>query len=96
MNAKGTVVVLEGCLGDWSKKSYMENLMMRAGEIELYAVDVRNLEQEETSKQFQKNSVEFINKFVEKGKYNSIEPVDYVFIVAPPAAHCEIAAHWLL
>jgi predicted dehydrogenase len=98
MNAKGTVVVLEGCLGNWSKKSYMENLLMRAktGEITLYAVDVMDIEKNEDLEQLYGNSAEFINKVYEKDKYDSIGQVDYVFVVAPPAVHCEIAAHWLV
>jgi predicted dehydrogenase len=98
MSDEGKVVVLEGCLGDWSKKSYIKSLAEKAKshEITLYAVDIRNFKKNEDLRKLYKNPVRFINKTAKPDEYEEIGPVDYVFIVAPPAVHCEIAEHWLI
>jgi len=92
-------VVLEGCLGDWSKKSYIEPLAERArqGTIELYAVDVRDIREDEDKVEYYESPVLFVNRKSEEGKkeYEKIEDVDFVFIVAPHEFHCKIAEHWL-
>ena len=55
-------VVLEGCLGDWSKKSYVRNLAEKAGtgKIEFYAVDTRDIEDENGT--LYVTPVKFVNK----------------------------------
>ncbi|KYK31796.1 MAG: hypothetical protein AYK19_16220 [Theionarchaea archaeon DG-70-1] len=57
-------VVLEGCLGDWSKKSYIEPLAERArqGTIELYAVDVRDIREDEDKVEYYESPVLFVNR----------------------------------
>ena len=87
-------VVLEGCLGDWSKKSYVKNLAEKAGtgKIEFYAVDTRDIDEDDT---LYEHPVKFINKKRDWNTYESIDHVDYVFIAAPHEFHCKIAAHWL-
>ncbi len=89
-----TKVVLEGCLGDWSKRSYIKNLAEKArqGEIELYAVDTRDLRDEEIE-DYEKPTI-FINKKTNR-TYDTIGNVDFVFIVTPHETHCKIAEHWL-
>lgn len=95
-------VVLEGYLGDWSKKSYFAYLVEKAKkdggkrEIELYAVDIRDIKKEDNvnirnSKEY---SLHFINKQA-SSEYDNIKNVDFVFIVAPHVVHCKIAQHWL-
>ncbi|MGC1122851.1 MAG: Gfo/Idh/MocA family oxidoreductase [Candidatus Methanofastidiosia archaeon] len=98
MSDEGRVVVLEGCLGDWSKKSYIKSLAEKARsyKIKLYAVDIRNLRKNEDQKELYKDPVKFINKIATPDEYENIGQVDYVFIVAPPAVHCETAEHWLI
>ena len=88
-------VVLEGCLGDWSKKSYVKNLAEKAGtgKIELYAVDTRDVEDEDG--RLYVTPVKFVNKKRDWNTYDSIDHVDYVFIAAPHEFHCKIATHWL-
>ena len=92
-------VVLEGCLGDWSKKSYIEPLAERArlGKIELYAVDVRDIKEDEDKAEYYKIPVIFVNRKSKEGKkkYNTIKDVDFVFVVAPHEFHCDIADYWL-
>lgn len=92
-------VVLEGCLGDWSKKSYIESLAERArlGKIELYAVDVRDIREDEDKAEYYKIPVIFVNRKSKEGKkkYNTIKDVDFVFVVAPHEFHCDIADYWL-
>jgi predicted dehydrogenase len=98
MTDEGKVVVLEGCLGDWSKKSYIKSLAEKAesSKIKLYAVDIRDLKKNEDLKELYEGPVKFINKIAAPDEYKNIEPVDYVFVVAPPAVHCEIAEYWLI
>ena len=88
-------VVLEGCLGDWSKKSYVRNLAEKAGtgKIEFYAVDTRDIEDENGT--LYVTPVKFVNKKRDWNTYDSIDTVDCVFIAAPHELHCKIAAHWL-
>lgn len=92
-------VVLEGCLGDWSKKSYIEPLAERArqGTIELYAVDVRDIREGEDKAEYYESPVIFVDRKLKEGKkkYDTIENVDFVFVVAPHEFHCDIADHWL-
>lgn len=90
-----TVVVLEGCLGDWSKKSYIEKLAEKArqGSIELYAVDTRDIRKGEDKDKLYEPPVHFINKKSDT-TYDTIE-ADFVFIVTPHEFHCKIADHWL-
>lgn len=86
-------VVLEGCLGDWSRKSYIKPLAERArkGKIHLYAVDTRDIIDET---ELYEPPVIFVNK-KDTAKYDSVDDIDFVFIVAPHEFHCEIAKHWL-
>ena len=92
-------VVLEGCLGDWSKKSYIEPLAERArlDTIELYAVDIRDIREDEDKAEYYKSPVIFVNRKLKEGKkeYDTIKDVDFVFVVAPHEFHCDIADHWL-
>jgi predicted dehydrogenase len=85
-------VVLEGCLGDWSRKSYTKPLAERArkGKISLYAVDTRDI----TDEIELYDPVIFVNK-KDTTIYNSIDDIDFVFIVTPHEFHCKIAKHWL-
>ncbi len=86
-------VVLEGCLGDWSRKSYIKPLAERAreGKIHLYAVDTRNITDEI---ELYEPPVTFVNKG-NTTIYNSIDDIDFVFIVTSHEFHCKIAKHWL-
>lgn len=90
-------VVLEGCLGDWSQKSYLESLAERArnDEIILYAVDTRDIQGDEAKSEFYETPVKFINKKADRDRYDEITDVNLVFIVTPPDSHCKIAEHWL-
>lgn len=87
-------VVLEGCLGHWSKKSYVEFLRKKADEnkIKLFAVDIRDRRDDEIGLFEDK---EFVNKKADQVMYNEIKDVDFVFIVAPHEFHFDIAEHWL-
>ena len=91
------IVVLEGCLGDWAKKSYIEDLAERAKkrEIVMYAVDVRDKEESEEKYDQYKKLVYFVNKVKDKTMYDKIPKADFVFIVTPHEFHCAIADHWL-
>jgi predicted dehydrogenase len=98
----GKKVVLEGYLGDWSRKSYFTYLAEKAkkdggkSEIELYAVDIRDITSDDNMNMY--NSKEYSLHFVNKqapSEYDAIKNVDYVFIVAPHVVHCTIAQHWL-
>ncbi len=92
-------VVLEGCLGDWSKKSYIKNLAEKARQhqIKLYCVDVRDMKEDEDEIRnlINLDFTEFINKKSNTSKYDSIENIDFVFIVTPHEFHCKTAEHWL-
>jgi predicted dehydrogenase len=91
------IVVLEGCLGDWAKKSYIEDLAKRAEkrEIVLYAVDVRDRKKDEEKYDQYRKLVYFVNKVKDKKMYEKIPKADFVFIVTPHEFHCAIADHWL-
>lgn len=91
----GKKVVLEGCLGDWSKKSYIKPLAEKAkqGKIVFYAVDVRDINDGEIKNYG--NFLTFVNKKSDKSTYDAIGEVDFVFIVASHEFHCKIAEHWL-
>lgn len=88
-------VVLEGCLGDWSRKSYIGTLAQKAreSEIVLYAVDTKDLKDIERTDY--EDPIHFVNKESNWAAYNAIDQVDFVFIVAPHEFHCKIAGHWL-
>jgi predicted dehydrogenase len=91
------VVVLEGCLGDWAKKSYIEDLAERAekSEIVLYAVDTRDRKKDEEEYKLYEKPVHFVNKVKDKKMYEKIPEADFVFVVTPHEFHCGIADHWL-
>jgi predicted dehydrogenase len=97
-----TIIVLEGCLGDWSKKSYIGNLTKiterSKSKIELYTVDIRDIgECEDEIREYVENitSIQFINKKSNNSAYNEIPNADFVFIATPHEDHCDIAEHWL-
>ena len=87
-------VILEGYLGDWAQKSYFRDLAEKArqGKIKFYAVDIRPAL---SSFKNYENSVIFVDKELGNVKYETMDNVDYVFIVTPHEFHCSIAEHWL-
>lgn len=97
-------VVLEGCNGEWAQERYLPFLVTEAakGNIELWSVDeepdmklgdprVDVLWQDAQNR----GNACYLDKIRNRGFYEILSSVDYVFIVTPDRCHCGVAEFWL-